>query len=253
MAKKRIVITGIGVLASNAIGKDNFWQALEQGASGIKPVTLFDTANTNSKLAGEITDFNPEAIVDKKGLRLMDRATKLVLCASQLALDDAGLKPWSPEIEEAGVVLGSTLGSVWSISEFDKLALREGPKAVNPAHFPNTVINSPASQISIKFGIKGFNTTISTGFSASLDAFGYALDFLNLDRAEIILVGGVEELCIQTFLGFYKIGILAGSKSRRPEISAPFDQRRNGIVVGEGAGMVVLETLEHAQKRGAKI
>lgn len=253
MSKMRVVITGIGVLASNGIGKDAFWKAQEEGKSGIKPVTLFDTAETKSKLAGEISNFTPEEITEKKGLRTMDRATKLILCATELALQDAGLKAQEPQVVDAGVVVGSTLGSVWSISEFDKLALREGPKAVNPAHFPNTVINSPASQVSIRFGMNNFNTTIATGFSASLDAFGYALDFLNLNRSAMVFVGGVEELCIQTFLGFYKLGVLSGSKRAGAEMIAPFDKKRNGMIIGEGAGMLVLETLESAKKRGAQI
>src|SRR3989338_964341 len=149
---KRIVITGIGVLASNGIGKDEFWKALKEGRSGVNPVTLFDTSTTRAKTAGEITGFRAEDYLGERGLRTLDRATKLVLSAAKLALDDAGMK--SPLDEETslrtGVSLGSTLGSVWSISEFDKEGLREEPRAVNPALFPNTVINAPASQISIR-------------------------------------------------------------------------------------------------------
>src|SRR3989338_8203459 len=252
---KRIVITGIGVLAANGIGKKEFWKALKEGRSGIKPVTLFDTSTTRAKTAGEITGFRAEAFVGEKGLRNLDRATKLVLSASKLALDDGGLK--SPLDEETsqrtGVSLGSTLGSVWSISEFDKEGLREGPRAVNPALFPNTVINAPASQISIRFNIKGFNTTISTGFASSLDAIDYAMNLMGLYDYDVVLAGGVEELCEQTFKGFHKIGHLAGSREGKLEIDCPFDKRRNGIVLGEGASILILEELEHAKKRGALI
>lgn len=251
---KRVVITGIGVLASNGIGKDEFWKALEEGKSGIKPVTLFDTSTTRSKLAGEISNFNPEAILGKKGLRIQDRSTKLVNAAAKLALDDANYKIENEEMAEAtGVSLGSTMGSVWSISEFDKEALREGPRAVNPALFPNTVMNSPASQISIRFNIKGFNTTISTGFTSSTDAISYAVNFIKLYDYNVVLAGGVEELCEQTYKGFHKIGHLAGSRPGKEEVNCPFDKRRNGIVVSEGAAILVLEELEHAKKRGAKI
>src|SRR3989338_7460514 len=252
---KRIVITGIGVLASNGIGKKEFWKALKEGRSGIKPVTLFDTSTTRAKTAGEITGFRAEAFVGEKGLRNLDRATKLVLSASKLALDDGGLK--SPLDEETsqrtGVSLGSTLGSVWSISEFDKEGLREGPRAVNPALFPNTVINSPASQISIRFNIKGFNTTISSGFTSSLDALEYARNFILMGRADAVLVGGVEELCEQTFKGFYKLGFLSTTKNGGAELSAPFDRRRNGAILGEGAAVLLLERWNHASKRGAHI
>ena len=251
--QRRIVITGVGTLASNGIGKDEFWQALKEGRSGIKKVSLFDTSNLQAKLAGEIADFKPQDILGVKGLRNLDRSTKLVCSAAKLALDDAGIKIDEDLSARTGVSLGSTLGSVWSISEFDKEGLRDGPRAVNPAAFPNTVINSPASQVSIKFNIKGFNTTISTGFSASLDAIGYAMDLMNLYEYDVVLAGGVEELCLQTFLGFHKIGHLAGSRPGKEEINCPFDKRRNGIALGEGAGIVIMEKIEHAQKRKAYI
>ncbi len=253
MDKKRIVVTGVGIVASNGIGKDAFWTALKRGESGIKDVTLFDTATFSTKLAGEIKDFDAKAYLGEKGLRLLDRSTKLVNVAAKLALEDANFTVTKENTDEVGVVVGTTLGSVWSISEFDKTALREGPRYVNPALFPNTVINSPASQISIRFGIEGFNTTIATGFTSSLDALMYARDFINLGRAKAVLVGGVEELCLQTYLGFYKLNFLAGSKGGGDEMSCPFDKRRNGIVFGEGSAMVLLEDLESARRRGANI
>jgi 3-oxoacyl-[acyl-carrier-protein] synthase II len=252
---KRIAVTGIGIIASNAIGRAEFWKAIRAGKTGIRPVTLFDMSSTRTKTAGEVAGFRAEDFLGDKGLRTLDRATKLVLAASKLALDDAGLKyPLEEDISvRTGVSLGSTLGSVWSISEFDKGGLKEGPRSVNPALFPNTVINAPASQISIRFNIKGFNTTISTGFSASLDAIDYAANFIKSYDYDTVLTGGVEELCLQTFLGFHKIGHLAGSREGKPEINCPFDKRRNGIVLGEGACIMVLEDLEHAMKRSAPI
>jgi len=253
--KKRIVVTGIGVMAPNGIGKDAFWKALHGGLSGIKEVTLFDISGLRTRLAGEISGFDPKSILGPKGLRNLDRTTLLALCASKLALEDAKLTCPVPEEDTDiyGVSLGSTLGSVWSISEFDKESLREGPRAVNPAHFANTVINSPASQISIKFNIQGFNSTIATGFCSSLDAIYYAINMLSLYEYKVVLTGGVEELCEQTYKGFHKIGHLAGSRAGKEEIDCPFDKRRNGIVMGEGACIVVLEEFEHARERGAKI
>lgn len=250
---KRVVITGVGVTTSNGIGKEEFWNNLQQGVSGIKQVSLFDTSQLKTHTAGEIKDFDATKYLDTKGLRLLDRTTRIVNTAAKFALDDTNLKIDESNTDEVGVVLGTTLGSVYSISEFDKTALREGPRYVNPALFPNTVINSPASQISIRFVIKGFNTTISTGFTASLDALRYAYDFIQLNRAKAVLVGGVEELCIQTYLGFYKLKFLAASRDSGVELSCPFDRRRNGIVFGEGAAMVVIEDLESAKARQAKI
>jgi len=250
---RRIVITGVGILASNGIGKDAFWTALREGRSGIKDVSLFDTGAMRTKKAGEIKDFDAASYLGKKGLRLLDRTTKLVNVAAKLALDDAGFTVTPENTGDVGVVLGTTLGSIWSISEFDKTALIEGPRYVNPALFPNTVINSPASQISIRFVIKGFNTTIATGFTSSLDALKYARDFITWGRAKAVLVGGVEELCLQTYLGFYKLNFLAGAKEGTEEVLCPFDKRRNGIVFGEGSGMFLLEDYEHAKARGAHI
>jgi len=251
--KNEIVITGIGVVASNGIGKEAFWNALQKGVSGIKPVSLFDTGSMKSKQAGEIKDFDAKLYLGDKGLRLLDRSTKLVNVAAKLALDDGHFTVTEDNADETGVVLGTTLGSVWSISEFDKTALKEGPRYVNPALFPNTVINSPASQISIRFKIKGFNTTISTGFTSALDALKYACDFIKMGRADAVLVGGAEELCLQTYLGFYKLRFLSGSKQGAPEINCPFDARRNGIVFGEGAAMVLIEDEKAARSRGAHI
>ncbi len=252
---KRIVVTGIGVLASNGIGKDAFWAALKEGNSGVRPVTLFDTSNLNSKLAGEISNFQPEKILGEKGLRNLDRSTKLILSASKLAMEDADIAHPIPEedTDEFGVSLGSTMGSVWSISEFDKESLRQGPRSVNPALFPNTVINSPASHISISFNIQGFNSTMATGFCSSLDAIYYAINMMTLYDYNVVLSGGVEELCEQTYKGFHKIGHLAGSRTGKEEVNCPFDKRRNGIMLGEGAAMMVLEELGHAKNRNAHI
>ena len=251
----RIVITGAGTLSSTGTGKDTFCRGLKEGTSGMKPVTLFDISTLNTRLAGEITDFDPKPILGKKGLRNLDRTTLLVMCASQLALEDAKLPFPVPEddTDTYGVSLGSTMGSVWSISEFDKTGLREGPRAVNPALFSNTVINSPASHISIKFNIKGFNSTISTGFCSSIDAIYYAMNMITLYDYTTVLTGGVEELCEQTYKGFHKISVLAGSKLGQEEINCPFDKRRDGIMLGEGASIFVLEDLEHARSRSARI
>ncbi|MDD5166815.1 MAG: beta-ketoacyl synthase N-terminal-like domain-containing protein [Candidatus Omnitrophica bacterium] len=242
MAKERVVITGLGVIASNGVGKDAFFEAILHNTSGIKPISLFDTAQFNVKTAGEIKDFVPEEFLGAKGLRTLDRSTKLVCSASKLALLDASLEVTEENTHDIGVSIGNTLGSVHSITEFDREAIEEGPRYVNPAFFPNTVINSPASQVSIKFNIQGFNTTISSGFSASLDALNYAADFIRLGRVKAVLAGGVEELCIQTFLGFYRKGLMAGSSSGK-----------GGVIIGEGAAILVLEGLDSALGRKAHI
>ncbi|MCX5712727.1 MAG: beta-ketoacyl-[acyl-carrier-protein] synthase family protein [Candidatus Omnitrophica bacterium] len=253
MKDKRVVITGIGVICSNAIGKDEFGRSIFGSISGIKPITLFSTSGYKTKLAGEVSNFSPQDILGPKGLRVMDRSTKLVSCAAKLALDDAGLNITEENCTQVGVAIGSTLGSVKSMSDFDADAIRDGVQYVNPALFSNTVINSPASQVSIRFNIKGFNTTISTGFTSSLESFAYAYQFLKNNRVNAVLCGAVEELCEQAFLGFYRTKYLAGIKGQGEEISCPFDKRRNGVILGEASCVMVLEDLDSALERKAMI
>jgi 3-oxoacyl-[acyl-carrier-protein] synthase II len=174
----------------------------------------------------------------------------LICSAAKLAIDDSRIGITEDTTHAMGVSIGTTFGSLHSISQFDRSGLLEGPRAVNPSHFPNTVINSPASQVSIRFKIKGFNTTISTGFCASLDAVSYAADFIKLNRADAVLAGGVEELCEETFLMFHNLGYLAGMDGNGP-CCRPFDVRRNGTILSEGAAVLVLESEEHAVNRGA--
>ncbi len=253
MVNRAIAITGIGVVAPNGMGKEEFWRNCFAGLSGIRPISVFDPHPYRCRSAGELTDFTPEQFLGSQGLRTLDRTTRLALVAAKLAIDDAGLDMTETSRNTIGVVLGSTMGSIRSISEFDLEGLREGPRYVNPALFPNVVINSPASQVAIRFKLQGLNATIATGFTASLDAIGYALDMLRLGRATTVLVGGAEELCLPTFLGFYKLGFLATARNGAPPFYAPFHPQRCGALLGEGAAFVVLEPFEEAARRGTPI
>jgi len=248
----KAVITGIGVLSAIGQGKDAYWEALRRGATGVRPITLFDTATFRVKNGGEIADFDAVAYLGKKGLRELDRSTRLVCSAAKLALDDSRLEVSEANTRSMGVSIGTTFGSLHSISQFDRSGLIEGPRFVNPSHFPNTVINSPASQVSIRFTIKGFNTTLSTGFCAGLDALSYAADFIRLGRADAVLAGGVEELCEETFRMFHDLGYLSGMSDAEP-VSRPFDAGRDGFVLSEGSAVLVVEDEEHARSRGADI
>ncbi len=218
------------MVASNAIGRVRYGDALIAEESGIKPVTLFDTACFKAKAAGEVKDFDPASFLGPKGLRTLDRSTKLLAVAAKLALEDAGIIITDENSAGMGMVTGTTMGSIRSISEFDRESLVEGPQYVNPALFPNTVINSPSSQVSIRFRIRGLNTTISTGFTASADAVGYALDALGNGKARTVLAAGVEELC--------------------PEIFWALEKTRFSAVFGEGACVLVLEDPRDAAAAG---
>ncbi len=252
MKDSELVITGIGIISPAGIGKDAFWQGLCEGKNCLGDITLFSTDGFNVKKACEITDFNPLDFIHKRHLRTLDRSTRLLIAATSLALEDSGININEQNTFDTGFVAGSTFGSLHSIFQFDREGLIEGPKYVNPSFFPNTVINSPASQAAIQFKIKGFNTTISTGLCASLDAFIYACDFLRLKRANTVLVGGVEELCEEIFMGLYQCGLLSGLDGSEP-ICSPFDKNRNGLVLSEGAAVLVLERKEHALRRDAPV
>jgi 3-oxoacyl-[acyl-carrier-protein] synthase II len=251
MNKKRIVITGLGVVAPNGIGKEQFWQALKEGRSGIKPIKRFNTNGFRSKLAGEINNFKPTYFLGYNGLRNLDRTTRLLCSAAKLAIEDAKLSINYKNTDDIGVCTGTTLSSLWNIAEFDKGLIKDGPLFTDAALFPGTVINAASSHVSIRFNIQGFNTTVSTGYSSSIDALKYAVDFIRLGRIKVVLVGGVESLSLANFTGFYSLGFLAGIKGE--ELSCPFDKRRNGIILSEGAAVIVIEDEEYAKKRKADI
>ncbi len=249
----RLVITGISVLSPIGVNKDEFWTNLTNGVSGIKDITLFDVAKYKSKKAGEIADFDPKEYLGKKGIRHIDRTSLLISSAAKLAMVDASITHETYDAEELGIVIGSTYGSIDSISSFDLEGLQEGPTFVNPMDFPNTVLNAPASRVSIFCNATGLNSTISTGTASGLDAIIYASDFLRLGRGKAVLAGGVHGLTPDIFWGAYSSGILSGSSDDNIEISAPFDKRRNGFVIGEAAAILVIERLDDALERDAKI
>ena len=249
--KKRIVITGLGVIAPNGIGKEQFWQALKEGQSGIKPISRFDTSEFKCKLAGEIYGFKPSYFLGSKGLRNLDRTTRLLCSAAKLAIDDAGFNINNKNTDDIGVCTGTTLSSLWNFAEFNREVIKDGPLFTDVALFPGIVMNAASSQVSIRFNIQGFNTTISTGYSSSIDALKYAIDFIRMGRSKAVLVGGVESLSLANYIGFYKLGFSAGIRGE--ELSCPFDKRRNGIILSEGASVIMIEDEEYARHRNANI
>jgi len=253
MNKKRVVITGLGVISPIGIGKDQYWQSLSEGKSGFKPITLFDTSDLKVKIGGEITEFNPVDILGKKGLIDLDRATTLLSSATKFALEDSQIDISNINFPTTGISVGTTFGSLNSLSKFDRQSLEEGPNFVNASRFPNTVVNSPASRVAIRYGIKGPNSTISTGFCAAIDALDYAIHCVNSNRADRIIVGAVEEVCFQTFFGFYRLGYLSGLNNDKGPLACPFDKRRDGIIFSEGSAVLILEDLKTAEGHNANI
>jgi len=248
---KRIVITGLGVIAPNGIGKDEFWNALKEGRTGVKSITRFDTNEFKAKLAGEVSDFKAVDFLGEKVAKDLNRTTRFLCSAAKLALEDARLTINDENTDDFGVCTGTTLSSLWNIAEFDREVITDGPLFTNVALFPGTVVNAASSEVSILFNIQGFNATISTGFTSSLHALKYAVDFIKLGRVKAVVLGAVETLSMANFIGFYNLGFLAGIKGE--EISCPFDKRRNGIILSEGAAVAIIEDAEYAKKRKARI
>ena len=202
-------------------------------------------------MGGEVDNFNPTYFLGSKGLKGLDRTARLLCSASKLAIDDAKLTISYNNTDDIGVCTGTTLSSLWNFAEFERGAIKEGPLFTDAALFPGTVVNAASSQVSIRFNIQGFNTTISTGYTSSLDALKYAVDFIRLGRIKTVLVGGVESFALINFTGFYRLGFLSGIRGE--ELSCPFDKRRNGIIFSEGAAVIVVEDEEYAKKRKTNI
>ncbi|GAB4489629.1 MAG: beta-ketoacyl-ACP synthase II [Thermodesulfovibrionales bacterium] len=244
------VITGLGIVSAAGIGTEPFWSSLCSCRNGFRPISLFDAAPYSVQHAGEIPAFDPASFLGKKGLRDLDRATRILMVASLLAIEDSGLRASDENRQRIGVSVGTTFGSLRSFAEFDRTGLQDGPRYVNPSLFPNTVINSPASRVAIRFGLKGFNTTLATGFCAGLDAASAATDFLRLGRAEAVCACATEELCEESFRILVSQGLLAEDNGASPE-SVPFLERRRGAVLAEAAASAIIETADSASARGA--
>lgn len=244
------VITGLGIVSSSGNGTAQFWNSLCSCRNGFRPITLFDPAPYAVRHAGEISAFDPASILGRKGLRELDRATRLLMVASLFALEDSGLGVSDANSRRIGVSVGATFGSLRSFAEFDRTGLQDGPRYVNPSLFPNTVINSPASRVAIRFGLKGFNTTLATGFCAGLDSASAAADFLRMGRADAVCAGATEELCEESLRILVSQGLLAEENGASPE-SVPFLARRRGAVPAEAAASAIIETADSASARGA--
>src|SRR6185295_7099376 len=211
--RNNVVITGIGVVSSLGDSPASLHRSLCESRSGLKPVKLFDTAGLGCPLGNEITDFDAAKYLGPRNLRPLDRTSRLVASAAQLALEDS---EWSAEMrngEEVGLVLGTMFCSVHTISEFDRRALEAGPRYASPMDFSNTVINAAAGQTAILHGLRGVNTTISTGVTSGLEAIAYATELIRSGREQFVLAGGADELCFESFYGFDRASLLCRSNA----------------------------------------
>jgi len=251
---KRVVITGMGAISPLGIGIDSLWQGLIAGKSGIDWVTGFDPEAYPTKVAGEATEFKPNDYLDRKEARRMDRFTQFGVAGSKMAIEDSGINLEEVDLDRFAVVIGSGIGGIDTFEKQTRNLIEKGPNRVSPFFVPMMIANMAAGQIAIAFGLRGPNVTTVSACASSANAVGEAFELLKRGDADAVITGGTEApVTPLAFAGFCAMKAMSTETENPQKASRPFDAERNGFVMGEGAGILVLETLEHAQKRGAKI
>ena len=253
--KKRVVVTGLGVISSLGNTVDTYWENLLAGKSGIGPVTRFDATDYPCKVASEVNDLDPTTFMDPKEVKRNDRYTHFALGASKMAMEDSGLNVESLDPARMGVIISSGIGGMETIEKQSRTLFERGPRKVSPFMIPSLIANMASGVVAIEFGAKGPNFGVVTACAGGSHALGEAMRFLELGEADVMISGG-SEAAITTlgFGGFCAMRAMSTDFNDNPTASSrPFDAKRDGFVMGEGAGILVLETLEHAQARGAKI
>ena len=251
---RRVVITGLGAVTPIGTGVSEYWNALLEGRSGIKRIEKFDVSEFSSQIAGEVEGFNPKDFFDAKSIRRMDKSTQFALAASIMAKDDAGIDFSQYDPYRIGVILGSGIGGMETLDTQFRTMLDKGPNRVSPLFIPMMISNILAGQIGMQFKAKGPNMVITTACASSTHAIGVAYRLIKEGEADIIISGGSEAAITPLALaGFCSMKALSTRNDEPEKASRPFDKERDGFVMSEGAGVLILEELEHAKKRGAKI
>lgn len=254
MNKKRVVITGMGVLSPIGIGKREFADSLREGKSGANPITAFDASNFATKFCANVKNFVPENFIDKKKARRMARFTQMGFIAAKMAIEDSKLDLSKENLSRIGVITGTGIGGLEITEEEHSVVLEKGPRRVSPFLIPMIITNMLPGEIAIEYGFTGPNYAVSSACASANHAIGNALRLLRYGDADVIITGGAEAAITDLAVsGFNNIKALSTRNDDIAKASRPFDLNRDGFVVGEGAGILVLETLEHAQARGAKI
>jgi 3-oxoacyl-[acyl-carrier-protein] synthase II len=252
--KRRVVVTGLGMVTPVGTGKESFWANLCAGKSGIVPVSHFDVDDYPTQIGAEVQHFDPLDFIDKKEARRMDRFCHFAVAAAGLALDDAKMDLTALDSERAGVSVGSGIGGIKSIEDQITVLKEKGPRRVSPFFVPMLIANMASGYISIEFGLKGPNTTIVTACATGTHSIGEAVKAIERGDADVMLAGGSEAAFTPVaFAGFCAMRAMSTRNDDPDHASRPFDRDRDGFVMGEGAGVVVLELSEHAIARNAKI
>ena len=254
MQRIRVVVTGLGCVTPIGIGKDAFWNNLIAGKSGVGRITHFDSTNFACQIAAEVKDFDPSLYMDKKDARRITRFIQFAIAASKIALEDSKLSITPQNAERAGTLIGSGIGGVSFLEEQAKILLEKGPDKCSPFTVPWMIANMAAGQVSIFLGLKGPNSCTVTACATGTNSIGDASRIIERGDADIMVAGGAEASITPLSMAGFSAARALSTRNNDPEhASRPFDNERDGFVMGEGAGIVVLESLEHALKRGAHI
>lgn len=254
MQKRRVVVTGLGLVTPVGIGVNNAWENLINGVSGITQITHFDASEFASTVAGEVKDFNPTDFISGKEARRMDRFIQFGMAAGIEAVQDAGLEATEENAERIGVSIGSGIGGMQYIEDTDALYQKSGPRKISPFFIPGTIINMISGNLSIKYGFKGPNVATVTACTTGTHCIGDAFRMIEYGDADVMVAGGAEAAITKLSVGGFAAAKALTNRNDDPATaSRPWDTDRDGFVIGEGAGVMVLEEYEHAKKRGAKI
>jgi 3-oxoacyl-[acyl-carrier-protein] synthase II len=251
---RRVVVTGVGLVCACGIGTEESWSALQAGRGGVAPITHFDTTGFDCRFAGEVKNFDPLRWVEKKELKKMGRFIQLAIAAAEFAMKMSELKIGPDLADAAGVYVASGIGGFDVIEREHTKLIQGGPGKISPFFIPATIINLASGQISIRFGARGPNSATATACSASAHAVGDSFKIIQRGDAEVMICGGAEASITPMGIGGFAAMRALSTRNDAPErASRPFDAQRDGFVVGEGSGILILESLDHAQHRGAKI
>jgi len=251
---RRVVVTGVGLVTPLAIGTEDSWAAIRAGKSGIGPITQFDAAAFSCRIAGEVKGFDPARYIEKKEVKKMGRFIQFAIAASDYALSDSGLKV-TPETEESvGVYIGSGIGGFEVIEREHQVLLEHGPRRISPFFIPATIVNLASGHVSIRSGAKGPNSATATACTTSAHCIGDSFRIIQRGDADAMICGGTEGAVTPMSIGGFAAMRALSTRNDEPErASRPWDRDRDGFVVGEGAGILILEELEFARRRGARI
>ena len=251
---RRVVVTGLGLVTPLGNDVPQTWENLCQGKSGIGRISQFDASDYSVKIAGEVKDFDPAAFIEKKEIKKMDRFIHFAVAASQEAVDDAKLVVAASQADRVGVYIGAGIGGLPAIEHYHKVLLERGPDRVSPFFIPMVIINLASGQVAIRFGAKGPNACSVTACATGNHCIGDAFRLIQRGEADAMIVGGAEStICPTGVAGFAAAKALSKRNNEPHKASRPFDKDRDGFVIGEGAGVLILEELEHARARGARI